>query len=136
MKIVLDTNVLLTCISPRSKDNWIFLRFLNEDFTLCLTNDILAEYEEIIGREMGLKASTDLIQVLSNAPNVELVTTWFRWGLISLDPDDNKFVDCAIACNATYLISEDRHFNILKDVPFPKVTVLNVNNFKAVFDVD
>jgi uncharacterized protein len=95
----------------------------------------LAEYEEIIGREMGLKASTDLIQVFSNAPNVELVTTWFRWGLISLDPDDNKFVDCAIACNATYLISEDRHFNILKDVPFPKVTVLNVHNFKAVFDV-
>ena len=134
VRIVLDTNVLLTCLSPKSADFWIFERFLNEDFSLCVTTEIMAEYEEIISREMGTAASNDLMQVLVNAPNVELVTTWFRWSLIIADPDDNKFVDCAVAADAKYLVSEDRHFKVLKKIPFPKVNVIKVEEFRKVFD--
>lgn len=133
MKIVLDTNVLLTSISPRSKDYWILELFLQKAFTICVTTAILAEYEEIIAREMGEAAANDLLQVLTNAPNVERITTWFQWNLIVNDPDDNKFVDCAIACDARYLVSEDRHFRILKKIPFPKVEVIDVKAFKLVF---
>lgn len=46
------------------------------------------------------------------------------------DPDDNKFVDCAIACNAKYLVSNDKHFRILKDIPFPKVELLTAQEFQ------
>jgi predicted nucleic acid-binding protein len=96
----------------------------------------MAEYEEIISREMGTAASNDLMQVLVNAPNVELVTTWFRWSLIIADPDDNKFVDCAVAADAKYLVSEDRHFKVLKKIPFPKVNVIKVEEFRKVFDAE
>ncbi|MBP6812904.1 MAG: putative toxin-antitoxin system toxin component, PIN family [Saprospiraceae bacterium] len=133
MKIVLDTNVLLTSISPRSADYWIFERFLNEDFILCVTTEILFEYEEIISREMGTTAANDLMQILEHAPNVELATAWFRWHLIIVDPDDNKFVDCAIGCDARYLVSEDKHFKILDQIPFPKVEVIDVKGFKSKF---
>ncbi|MBU6341467.1 MAG: PIN domain-containing protein [Bacteroidetes bacterium] len=49
---------------------------------------------------------------------------------MKVDPDDNKFVDCAIAGQAKYIVTEDRHFNILKKIPFPKVLVLNTDAFK------
>ena len=132
MKIVLDTNVLLTSISPRSKDYWIFQAFINEAFVLCMTTDVMAEYEEIIGREMGVSVANDLMQAFEFANNVELITTWYRWSLIVVDPDDNKFVDCAVASGASYLVSEDRHFKVLSDIQFPKVNVVRVDDFKLI----
>ena len=49
--------------------------------------------------------------------------------------DDNKFVDCAIASNAHYLATNDKHFNILKGIEFPKVQVINVNEFSQILEV-
>ncbi|MEL6720635.1 MAG: PIN domain-containing protein, partial [Bacteroidota bacterium] len=46
MKIVLDTNVLLVALSRRSPYRSIFDAFLQEDISLCVTTDILTEYEE------------------------------------------------------------------------------------------
>jgi predicted nucleic acid-binding protein len=43
--------------------------------------------------------------------------------------DDNKFVDCAIAGNADYLVSNDKHFNCLKNIEFPKLNLLNIDEF-------
>jgi len=48
------------------------------------------------------------------------------------DEDDNKFVDCAIAANADYFIAHDKDFNILKQTDFPKINVVNLNEFKAI----
>jgi uncharacterized protein len=62
--------------------------------------------------------------------NLELVTNYYAWQLIVVDPDDNKFVDCAIACNARCIVSDDKHFKVLKDIPFPKVEVLKPKAFK------
>ncbi len=64
-----------------------------------------------------------------NLPNVFFVDPKFQWKLIELDPDDNKFVDCAVASSVDYIISNDRHFDILKEIPFPKVTVLKAEEF-------
>ena len=100
MKIVLDTNILLVCISKHSELRWIFDRFLDESYTLCVTTEIMAEYEEILERFMGHALASAILQIIENAPNVELVTTYYAWNLIHEDPDDNKFVDCAIACKS------------------------------------
>ena len=54
---------------------------------------------------------------------------WTRKGLIKEDEDDNKFVDYAIAANAKYIVSNDRHFRMLKDVEFPKVDVIGIDGF-------
>ncbi|MBX2928668.1 MAG: nucleotide-binding protein, partial [Saprospiraceae bacterium] len=64
--------------------------------------------------------------------NKEWITTYFKWNLISTDPDDNKFSDCAIACNARYLVSDDKHFNVLKSLSFPRVSVLAAEEFVAI----
>lgn len=134
MKIVLDTNVLLVSISDKSKFRPIFDAFLDEVFVLCVTTDILFEYEEIIKEHMGTTAADFVMQLIENAPNVQWVTKYYKWNLIQADADDNKFVDCAIACDAKYLVSDDKHFNILSRVPFPKVTVLKAEEFKKLIN--
>lgn len=134
MKIVLDTNVLLVSISPKSKFHWIFQNFLDEKFSLCVTTDILQEYEEIIGQHMGKESANYVLQIIENSVNVEFITKYFRWNLISADPDDNKFVDCAVSCNAKFLVTNDKHFNILKDLEFPKIEVIGVDYFKSILN--
>jgi uncharacterized protein len=135
MKIVLDTNVLLVSLSDRSQAHWIFELFLDEAFTIFVTNEIMLEYEEIISREMGIRAAQNFMQILENAPNLVRIYTWFRWNLITADPDDNKFVDCAIACGATYLVSEDNHFQKLKKMSFLHFEVLKIAEFKEIMGV-
>jgi len=131
LKIVLDTNVLLISVSDRSPVHWVFKRFLDGEFTLCVTSDILLEYEEILTRHMGSAVADFVLQAIENAVNTEWVTKFFHWNLITADPDDNKFVDCAIACQAKFIVTEDRHFQVLKQVDFPKVEVVSVEQFKT-----
>ena len=54
-------------------------------------------------------------------------TLCFR--LIEQDPDDNKFVDCAITAGTDYIVSEDAHFRVLEQIPFPKVCVVRLQQF-------
>jgi len=132
-KIVLDTNVLLVSISKKSKLHWIFQNLLEEKYILCVTTDILAEYAEIIEQRMGKLASESALAVLENLNNIEFITTYYRFNLLR-DTDDNKFVDCAIASNADYIISHDKDFNILKQILFPKVNLANTIEFKEILD--
>lgn len=50
------------------------------------------------------------------------------------DPDDNKFVDCAISAGADYIVSEDAHFRILETIPFPTVYVIRLDDFLKEMD--
>jgi len=130
MRIVLDTNVLLTSFSSRSETHWIWTALTDGKYTLCLTHDILLEYEEIIARHSSADLANAVTDALLDLPNVQLITRYFNWNLIPSDPDDNKFTDCAIAAQARFLVSEDRHFAILREIKFPKVEVIGVKAFR------
>ena len=56
--------------------------------------------------------------------------------MIEVDEDDNKFVDCAISGNALFIVSNDNHFNILKSINFPKVTVIKVDDFMKMLGIE
>ena len=58
-----------------------------------------------------------------------MINTYYDFNLIEADPDDNKFVDCAIAAGAELIVTEDRHFNVLKKFSFPKVFVIDLDSF-------
>jgi predicted nucleic acid-binding protein len=90
MKIVLDTNILLTIISSKSANRVIFDYFLEEKYTLCFSNEILEEYAEIVGNKMGADTAQTLVVLLLEQPNVEHITRYFAWNLIQTDPDDNR----------------------------------------------
>jgi len=56
----------------------------------------------------------------------------YHWHLISADPDDNKFIDCVVSANAHYLVSHDKHFKVLREIAFPRIKVLNIDEFKTI----
>lgn len=134
MKVVLDTNILWVSIARRSESHWFFEALIDEIYTLCVTSDVLSEYEEIISQKLGENTANSVLEIIDNLTNVELITTFYRWTLIRQDPDDDKFVDCAIACNADYLVTNDKHFNLLKKLDFPKVQVINLEGFKKLMN--
>ena len=127
--IVLDTNCLLRSLSRRSVYYKVWEDFVLGKYTLCVSNEILEEYEEIIASHMSSLAASIAIETILRANNVIRVDAHFRFGLITADNDDNKFVDCAIVANADYIVSEDSHFNVLKSIPFPRLEVKRLQEF-------
>ena len=110
LKIVIDTNVLLVSISKKSQYYWLYKKLLNKEFILCISNDIINEYIEILSEKYNHQVAENIIEILLIAKNVQKITPYFNWNLIIADPHDNKFVDCAIASNADYPVTNDKHF--------------------------
>lgn len=127
--VVLDTNCLLQSISRRSAYYKVWEDFILGKYILCVSNEIIEEYEEIIASHMSSVAAQIAIETILRANNVLRVDARFRFNLIKTDADDNKFVDCAIVANADYIVTEDSHFNILKSIPFPKVRIKRLHDF-------
>ena len=132
MKVVLDTNVLLVSISSKSKYHWLFQGLLNQKYAVAVTNEILMEYEEIISTKYSVSMAKNVIRTLLVLPNVFKIDVYYHWNLIKHDPDDDKFVDCAVASNANYIVTNDKHFNVLKDVDFPKIWTVNITQFQKI----
>lgn len=129
MRVVIDTNVLLICISAKSKVNGIFQHLVLGDLELCLSTEIMLEYEEIFELNSGEKGKELLLDVIFYLPRTKYFQPYFVWNLMTNDPDDNKFVDCAIVANADYIITDDKHFNALSEIDFPKVNVISSTDF-------
>ena len=130
MNIVLDTNSLIMSIAPKSKYRKVWDAFLKGDYNLCLSNEILEEYSEVLARNISSLISEAIVYAILTRPNVIRLDPHFSFGQIQVDRDDNKFVDCAIAANAKFIVTEDKHFNVLKSIPFPKVDILGIDDFK------
>lgn len=129
MRVVLDTNILLVSIAKKSRYRIIFDSLITKKFDLLISNEILSEYTEIITQKTNAIIANNIAEMLLTLSNVQKQEIYYKWQLITADKDDNKFVDCAIAGNADYLVSNDKHFNELKAVEFPKLIVLTIDNF-------
>ena len=136
MRIVLDTNVLLQIISSRSPHHWLWQSLRQQEITLCVTTDILDEYHEIITRFYGSVVLADhVLETIIGWTSLVRVEKYYFWGLPYKDPDDQKFIDCYVACGAYYLVTEDKvFFKEFKKDNFLKVRVLKPQNFLTVFE--
>ena len=91
--------------------------------------DIFQEYLEIIAQKTTPAIADNIGRTLNQLINVAKVTTFYKWNLLTEDPDDNKFIDCAISGNAHYIVTNDKHFNILEQIKFPSINVLKADIF-------
>ena len=134
LTVLLDTNVLLVSISSRSKYHWLYQAILNKKFNLAVTSEILTEYEEIIGKHWSPNIASNVIRSILELPNLHFATIYYHLQLITTDPDDDKFVDCAFASNADYIITHDAHFKILERIDFPKIPIADILSFKRILE--
>lgn len=131
-RIVLDTNCLISSLPKKGGYYQIWQDFFANKYTLCYTNEILTEYEEILTQKLGQVIAQNIIKAIIARPNTLKLDPHFQFQLITQDVDDNKFVDCAIVANAQYIVTEDRHYNILETIDFPKVDIINLDTFLAI----
>jgi len=132
--VVIDTNVLLVSVSSRSKYHWLYQLILNEQVQIAYTNEILAEYEEQLASHWHPDVAIAVTRSLTELPNALSTTIYYNLRLIDKDEDDNKFVDCAFAANADFIVTNDSHFNVLKTIDFPSIPTLRIDEFKQLLE--
>jgi putative PIN family toxin of toxin-antitoxin system len=132
MKVVIDTNCLLSCIGKRSIHRNVFDAFLDGEFELCLSTEILLEYEEMFDSFWGQTVTQNLLGVLLTAENASLHDIFYYFQLVQGDSDDNKFADTYLASNADILVSNDKKLLALNDLEFPPMQVIQLEKFSQI----
>ena len=102
---------------------------INGQNTLCVTNEIMEEYAEILHRLAGGYTAGLVLNAILESKHVERFTPYYHFNLITADPDDNKFVDCAIQANARYIVTNDHHYDVLRTIDYPVVDIMALKDF-------
>ena len=87
----------------------IWLSLLDGRNNLCVSNEIIEEYEEILGRNVTPSFASLAVEVIINSPYTIFISPFYKFQAIIEDPDDNKFVGCAVAAIARFLVSEGHY---------------------------
>ena len=104
---------------------------MNGEIQLCVNTEILNEYEEILSEKTTKEIAHNVVEAIGRLSTTYFQDSYYHFGLITEDPDDNKFVDCAIAADAELIVTNDKHFEILKTVAWPKLTIIRLKEFAA-----
>ncbi len=122
MIVVIDTNVMLPLFSANSRHPEIVRALTDGELTWAISNSIMTEYEEILLDRSGKARWEQVLRVINllslRNDNILWVNPSFQFRVISTDPDDNKFCDCAITANADCVITDDAHFGPLADAGY------------------
>lgn len=129
MKVVIDCNVFVTALSSRSPYHPIVTSLLNGTFSLHISTEICLEFSEKIRDKFSSAVANAFLDALYTSPYVVQSEPTYRWNLIVSDDDDNKYIDCYIKSNADFIVTNDKHFNILKQTPFPTVRCITIDEF-------
>jgi putative PIN family toxin of toxin-antitoxin system len=132
MKVVLDANVYIsTLISQRGNPHYIFVSWLQGEIEVLITQSILDEvgralrYPRIAKRHnLGEEGISQFIDMLSQqGTHVEPVETLN----VVVDESDNRYLECAVAGKADYLVTGDEH--LLGVQSFRGIHILNPSEF-------
>lgn len=116
MRVVIDTNVFISSFFGGNPRKIIDL-WRKEKITLCLSGDILEEYTEVLKR-IGLEDEDELRELLtlfSKGFNIVFTARTAKINVVKGDPDDNKFIECAVALKAKVIITGDKTLEALKE---------------------
>lgn len=129
LRVVLDTNVFLVSLAAQSPFALIFDALIEGKFELVVNSEIISEYEEVIGKRYDSQTVNNVLELILHLDNIHRQEVFYQWQLIEKDADDNKFADVYVASQANYLITNDRHFSLLKGIPFPPIQLLKAEDF-------
>ena len=109
MRVVLDTNVLLSALAfPGSKPDQVLHRIRRGEVDLFLSAFILAELERILRDKFRFtkRQSDERVRVIRRLAT--LVEPTERIAVVAAKDDDNRILECALAARADYLVTGDK----------------------------
>jgi putative PIN family toxin of toxin-antitoxin system len=128
MKIVLDTNVLISAIFFSGVPYEILKAWQNGTIKIVISKEILTEYQRV-AEELSCKfPSVNIDQILELITiHAEMVDIQGYDISICEDTDDNMFISCALASNSQIIVSGDKH--LLKVTGYQNIKVLKPRDF-------
>ncbi len=127
MRIVVDTNVMISGVFFGGFPRKILNAIAENKLTACATAEIIDEYEEIIKEMINRKQGHLHHQLL--APLVQALEIVEPATTVTLcrDPDDNKFLGCAKDAKALYIVSGDKDLLVLEQ--FEDIEIITAKEF-------
>lgn len=112
LRLVIDTNIVVSAaLKPDGLQRTVLLLAITKPARLYVTEAIMAEYREVLARpKMSISKGRrqQLLQLIKNRAHS---VTPARRLQVTRDPDDNRFLECADAARADYLVTgNQRHF--------------------------
>lgn len=116
IRIVIDTNVVISAILFGGKLHEIIEKWQNKEFVFLLTTQIFDEYIKVLSYPKFSLELDEIRKIIYEEilPYTEIVKTKTKINLIQQDPSDNIFLECAQAGGADYIVSGDEHLLNLK----------------------
>lgn len=113
MKVVPDTNVLVSGTFWKGNSDEIIRKVENKEVEIVLSEEIIEEYQEVINRDeiMDKIVNKNLIlnrSVQKMINNSIIVESKQKFDIVE-DKKDNKIIECAVEGNVNYIISQDNH---------------------------
>jgi uncharacterized protein len=140
VRVVLDTNVIVSRhISPRGAPARIYGYWQQRRFDVLVTTDILNEYADVfsrpsIQRRTGIPVGEVGI-VIAEISHLAVAVIPERMAVgVSADPDDDMFLECALAGSADYIVTGDQHLLVLKT--FHDIPIVSPALFAAILEHD
>jgi putative PIN family toxin of toxin-antitoxin system len=112
LRLVIDTNVVISsALKPEGLQRTTFILAITKPARLYVSQPILEEYADVLSRpELKIRKGLrrQLLQLIRNRGNLVVPSRRLE---VSSDPDDNRFLECADAARADYLVTGNpRHF--------------------------
>jgi putative PIN family toxin of toxin-antitoxin system len=112
LRLVVDTNIIVSAaLKPDGLQRTVFLLAITKPARLYVTEPILAEYREVLARpELQIRRGLrqQLLQLIKNNSHFVRAVHPLQ---VATDPSDDKFLECADATRADYLVTgNQRHF--------------------------
>ena len=131
MRIVLDTNILISGVFFRGKERDLLKLWFSGKFDVICTEEIFEEYSEVLTR-FTEKSGGNKHQKITNiiAKNCLFVKNVYN-EKYSRDPDDDKFINCAVSGGAKHIVSGDKDLLVLKKIG--DLEIITATNFLKSF---
>ena len=133
MKIVLDTNVLISALLFGGNPREILQRVIRGEVVLCLSESIMSKLGGVLQRPKFGFSHTVVNQIVTELGSIsELVLPTQKIQEIEADETDNRILECAVEARADYIISGDVH--LLELEKFGSIQVVNPQQFLELLD--
>lgn len=130
MKVVIDTNVFVASfLNPAGTPRKIIDLWRDGRIVLCLCAEIIEEYIEVLSR-LGLEGESELeelLEVFRRKVHIHFVAIDRQIKAVAADPEDDKFLECALSAQASLIVSGDKHLLNLKS--YKDIRVVSPSQF-------